>query len=326
MCAAKPIQGAIGASNRPVYIAADGTITPIAGAIGGATLPIYVNGSGQLVAGNAPMYSYTPAHATSAAAGVLKTVNNASFVGTDANGDLVSVTPPSLLPDYTQPISISNLITKNCYNVSTNLAGDLSSSSRGVSLAYTLDNVMKYNTDYIIPYNAIVFLNHRINTMTGTFSTFDVMVSGVVVSTITPYELIPQSVDEVIVQYASQKYQDGGLSFIVKAGTVVRLHLSEASISRTFSISHGINWQGQFIGATTSIGGKEINITGWADPNVSVLDDFNTNSRLVLTTDDYNKCLLAKTKASDGSWSEKATIPTLQQVPVPVVLRAYKLV
>lgn len=281
-----------------------------------------------MVAGNAPMYRYTPTHATAVAAGVLKTVTNASFAGTDANGDLVSVTPPSLLPDYTQPISISNLITKDCYHVATNLAGDLEATSRGVSsVAYTLSNVMKYDTDYTIPYNAIVFLNYRINAMTGTFSTFDVMVSGVEVSTITPYELIPQSTDGVIVQYASQKYQDGGLSFIVKAGTVVKLHLSEASSSRTFSITRGINWQGRFIGATTSIGGAEINITGWADPNdVSVLDDFNTNSRLVLTTDGYKECLLAKTKLSDGSWSEKATIPTLQQVPVPVVLRAYKLV
>lgn len=112
MCAAKPIQGAIGASNRPVYIAADGTITPIAGAIGGATQPIYVNGSGQLVAGNAPMYSYTPTHATAAAAGVLKTVANASFVGTDANGDLIAVTPPdtdhgigpSSLSNYTEVV------------------------------------------------------------------------------------------------------------------------------------------------------------------------------------------------------------------------------
>ena len=48
---------AVGSTTKPIFIDSDGAAKPISGPIGGASQPIYVNASGQLVAGNVPLYS-----------------------------------------------------------------------------------------------------------------------------------------------------------------------------------------------------------------------------------------------------------------------------
>ena len=101
---------AIGSSTKPIYIGADGIAKPITGPIGSASKPVYVNANGEIVEGNAPIYNNP--HATASVAGILKTTVNASFVGTDANGDLIAVTlpdtdcgiGPNSLGDYTEVV------------------------------------------------------------------------------------------------------------------------------------------------------------------------------------------------------------------------------
>ena len=205
MCAAKPIQGTIGASNRPVYIAADGTITPIAGAIGGANLPIYVNGSGQMVAGNAPIYSNP--HATESAQGTIKIIKSATIVGTDANGDLKagpksvgSATQPIYLdasgnfvagntpiytipesmkvPDFTREVSISDRITVIIYRDTNNKVPLYGSQTQSLDEITQINNVLKYDTLYSVSQDCLLKFHTWMHAFKATTCGINLYING----------------------------------------------------------------------------------------------------------------------------------------------------